>query len=89
MKTTHTMEYGSGGGTWYDGGDWHIKETPKQLVFTNTREAFFEPSHMQNVKTVRKEKDRKHCLRECNDEEIVLYPYQGGVPHVFTKLTNK
>jgi hypothetical protein len=24
-KATHTMEYGSGGGTWYDGGDWQLQ----------------------------------------------------------------
>ena len=85
MKATHIMRYTSGGGAQYYGGKWNIKETKKSFTFTNIEEPFYGtvcPGKMQ----IKKEKERKHALRDWGDNTYTVYPYQNGTPHYFEPL---
>lgn len=75
------MDYVSGGGDIYDGGVWTIKETLKTFKFTRIREGIYS-SQMSDC-LIRKEKERRHCLRDWQDGTYTVYPFQGGTPHYF------
>lgn len=85
MKETHKMEYGSGGGTWYDGGRWIVKETPKTVIFTLIHEPFF-VSNCPKKMRLPKDNHGQHCLRVEERGEYLVYPFRSGIPHVFTKI---
>lgn len=89
MEATHTMEYPSGGGNWYDGGTWNIKETEKTVTFTEVKEAFFDSNMPKKVRIPKSKNKTPHCLSNCNDNDdgqYVVYPYQGGTPNIFIKI---
>ncbi len=77
------MRYFSGGGTEYNGGLWSVKETPKTYTFTLLKKPFFE-SNCPRRMVIKKQKEKSHCLRCWEDGSFTVYPFQSGVPHVFS-----
>lgn len=77
------MEYGSGGGTWYDGGTWEGKETPKRITLTLIDEPFYEPLWKKIV--LEKGETKENPYSE-DDGELTVYPDQCGKPHIFTPV---
>jgi hypothetical protein len=79
------MYYVSGGGSEYDGGEWEIKKTTKQITFICTKKPFFALCCPEVMK-IRFQKERSHCLRDWEDGTYTIYPFQSGTPHVFEPL---
>jgi len=81
----YQMKYISGGGTEYDGGEWDIKETPKMYIFKCIKQSFFE-SGCPEIMRIKKDNTGRHCLRDWDDGDFTVYPFQSGVPHLFNQL---
>ena len=81
----YKMTYYSGGGSEYDGGIWEIKETPKSFIFTCIKKSYFEPNCPLKM-IIKKEKEKRHCLRDWYDGSYTVYPFQSGTPHVFNPI---
>lgn len=81
------MQFLGGGGSWYDGGIWSIKETPKQLKFEpiNVKHCWQSALAIFSF-NVKKDNTGKHMLYSLEENEVIIYPFRAGVPHVFTKI---
>jgi len=60
--------------------DWIPKESGEYILDSNVR--------WKNI-IVKKENNRKHCLRRYSDDEIIIYPFQEGLPFVLNKATEE
>lgn len=78
------MEYLSGGGKVYDGGEWDVKETPKMLILNQTKQPFFD-SGCPHTMRLRKDNRGPHCIKIV-DDQFLIYPFRSGTPHIFAPL---
>ena len=78
---THKCEIVSGGGTLHDGGIWHVRRTPKKVIF----QKMVGTMHSAPFDRLECAADSrgKHALRDWEDGSFTVYPERNGTPWVF------
>lgn len=84
---THKCVIISGGGTEHDGGIWHVRETPKKIVF----QKMVGTMHSDPFDRLECARDGrgKHALRDWDDGSFTVYPLRNGTPWVFEPVDNR